>query len=210
MPRIHFLEPFFSLDKKVAFLLLCLLAFLLLFIKISFIENETAAFEFLADRPEGGILQTINALKLLTIPVVYAWKFLVIGFVVWIGCFMFGYRVTYWQAWGVVIIAEYIFLVPELLKIGYYLFLETDPSYYSIRGFYPLSLMNFFDYETLDKRYAYPLRALNLFEPLYWWLLAEGIHFYARKSKKTAWLIVGGSYILLFLAWLLFYIVVYK
>jgi hypothetical protein len=210
VPSDHVPENFFSIDKKMAFLLLCLLAFLLLFIKISFIENETAAFEFLADRPGGGILQTINALKLLTIPVVYAWKFLVIGFVVWMGCFMFGYRVTYWQAWGVVILAEYIFLVPELLKIGYYLFIERDPTYYSIRGFYPFSLMNFFDYETIDKRFAYPLRALNVFEPLYWWLLSEGIHFYARKSRTTARLIVAGSYIPLFILWLLFYMVVYK
>ncbi len=210
MPTNAFLEPFLGIDKKVAFLLLCLLSFMLLYVKISFIENETAAFEFLADQPGGGILQTINALKLLTIPVVYGWKFTVIGFVVWIGCFMFGYRVTYWQAWGVVIMAEFVFLMPEVLKIGYYMFIETDPTYYNIRGFYPLSLMNFFDYETIDKRFAYPLRALNLFEPLYWWLLAEGIHFYARKSKKIAWFIVAGSYILLFIIWLLFYIAVYK
>lgn len=191
-------------------MLLCLLAFLLLFIKISFIENETAAFEFLADRPGGGILHALNALKLLTLPVVYAWKFTVIGFVIWVGCFMFGYRVTYGQAWGVAVMAEYVFLVPEVLKIGYYLFIETDPSYYSIRGFYPLSLMNFFDYQTIDKRFAYPLRALNLFEPLYWWLLAAGIHFYARKSMRMASFIVAGSYIFIFVLWLLFYIAVYK
>lgn len=207
---MSFFAPFSNMDKRTAFVLLCLLSFLLLFIKISFIENETAAFEFLADRPGGGILQALNALKLLTIPLVYAWKFTVIGFVVWIGCFMFGYRVTYWQAWGVVLRAEFVFLIPEALKVGYYLFFETDPTYYSIRGFYPLSLMNFFDYAALDKRYAYPLRALNVFEVLYWWLLAVGIHGYAKKSMRAACYIVAGSYLLLFALWLLFYIAVYK
>jgi hypothetical protein len=203
-------KSLFGADKRLLFVLLCLITLLLLFIKIAFIENETAAFEFLQDRPEGGVLKAINALKYLSVPFVYAWKFTVIAFVIWVGCFMFGYRVTYKQCWGVVIAAEFIFLVPELLKILWFLVIETDPTYNDIRGFYPLSLMHFADYESLDKRFAYPLRALNLFEIGYWILLANGIHFFARKEKKYVWIIVSCSYILIFALWLLFYIVVYK
>ena len=47
----------FDADKKLTLVILCLLSLLLLFIKKSFIEYETAAFEFLQDRPEGMILQ---------------------------------------------------------------------------------------------------------------------------------------------------------
>jgi hypothetical protein len=203
-------KSLFAGDKRLLFLLLCLATLLLLFIKISFIENETAAFEFLQDRPEGMILRIINGLKYLSIPFVYLWKFTVIAFVVWVGCFMFGYRVTYRQCWGVVIGAEYIFLIPEVLKIIWFLTMETDPTYDNIRSFYPLSLMHFVDYEALDKRYAYPLRSLNLFEIGYWALLVSGIHFFARKEKKYVWIIVSCSYIVLFTLWLLFYIIVYK
>ena len=203
-------KSFFSADKRLLFLLLCLGTFLLLYIKIVFIENETAAFEFLQDRPEGTILKVINALKFFTIPFVYLWKFTVIAFVIWVGCFMFGYRVTYTQCWGVVIGAEYIFLIPEVAKILWFMFVFTDPNYHDIRGFYPLSLMHFFDYYTIDKRWAYPLRALNVFEVAYWFLLVEGIHHYARKDKKYVWIIVACSYILIFFLWLLFYVIVYK
>ena len=190
--------------------MLCLATLLLLFVKISFIENETAAFEFLQDRPEGGVLRLINALKYLSIPFVYLWKFTVIAFVIWVGCFMYGYRVTYTQCWGVVIAAEFVFLIPEVLKILWFMAIDTDPTYNDIRAFYPLSLIHFFDYESLSKRWAYPLRALNAFEVLYWFLLVNGIHHYARKQKKTVWLIVACSYILLFVLWLLFYTIVYK
>jgi hypothetical protein len=203
-------KSFFSADKRLLFLLLCLGTFLLLYIKIVFIENETAAFEFLQDRPEGTILKLINALKFFTIPFVYLWKFTVIAFVIWVGCFMFGYRVTYTQCWGVVIGAEYIFLIPEVAKILWFMFIFTDPNYHDIRGFYPLSLMHFFDYYAIDKRWAYPLRALNVFEIAYWFLLVEGIHHYARKDKKYVWIIVACSYILIFFLWLLFYVIVYK
>jgi hypothetical protein len=203
-------KSLFGADKRLLFILLCVATFLILFIKITFIENETAAFEFLQDRPEGMILSAINALKYLSIPFVYLWKFTVIAFVIWVGCFMFGYRVTYVQCWGVVIGAEYILLVPEVLKIVWFMAVDTDPNYDDIRGFYPLSLMYFFDYESIDSRYAYPLRALNAFEVLYWFLLVNGIHYYARKEKKYVWIIVSCSYILIFAFWLLFYIVVYK
>lgn len=206
----HETKSFFAADKRLLFVLLCLLSLLLLYIKITMIENETAAFEFLQDRPEGMILKAISAAKFLSIPFIYLWKFTVIAFVIWIGCFMFGYRVTYGQCWGVVIGAEYIFLVPEVLKILWFMVVETDPTYNDISGFYPLSLIHFVDFDTIDKRWAYPLRALNIFEIMYWFLLVEGIHHYARKDKKYVWIIVGCSYILIFILWLLFYSIVYK
>jgi hypothetical protein len=206
----HETKSFFSADKRLLFLLLCLATLLLLFIKITFIENETAAFEFLQDRPEGMILRLISTLKFLSVPFVYAWKFTVIAFVIWVGCFMFGYRVTYSQCWGVVIAAEYIFLIPEILKIVWFMAVQTDPSLSDISAFYPLSLMHFVDYYSIDKRWAYPLRAISIFEIVYWVLLVEGIQYYAQKDKKYIWIIVSCSYILIFFLWLLFYVIVYK
>jgi hypothetical protein len=203
-------KSFFAADKKLTFLLLVVLTYLVLYIKIVFIENETAAFEFLADRPEGGILQAIAAIRFLSVPLIYLWKFTVIGFIIWVASFMWGYRVTFAQCWGIAIVSEFIFLVPELLKIFWYFFVETDPTYDDIRGFYPLSLMNLFDYAEIDKRYAYPLRALNVFELIYWWLLIRGVDFFARKKKDTAALIVLSSYVIMFFFWLWFYTVVYK
>ena len=206
----HETKSFFSADKRLLFILLCLITLLLLYVKITLIEYETAAFEFLQDRPEGMVLRTISTIKFLSIPFVYLWKFLVIAFVIWVGCFMFGYRVTYTQCWGVVVAAEYIFLIPEILKILWFMFVETDPTYNDISGFYPLSLVQFVDIETLDKRWAYPLRALNVFEIIYWFLLVGGIHHYARKEKRYIWIIVACSYILIFFLWLIFYAIVYK
>ena len=75
-------KSLFAADKRLLFVLLCLATLLLLFVKIAFIENETAAFEFLQDRPEGMVLRAINGLKYLSIPFVYLWKFTVIAFVI--------------------------------------------------------------------------------------------------------------------------------
>lgn len=200
----------FATDKKLTFIILCLLSVLLLYIKKSFIEYETAAFEFLQDRPEGAVLRIISTLQFFSIPLIYLWKFTVIGFVIWVGSFMFGFRITFSQCWSVVMAAEFIFLIPEFLKIGWFMFIETDPSLPEIRAFYPLSMINLIDYTTIEKRYAYPLRALSIFEIFYVLIMVNGVHYYAKRQKQAAWWIVSSSYILIFVIWLIFYMIVYK
>jgi hypothetical protein len=213
MTSEHSQTSIFSSDKKLTFIILCLISVFLLYVKKSFIENETAAFEFLQDRPEGMILRMISALQFFSIPFIYLWKFTVLGFVLWVGCFLFGYRITFSQCWSVVMAAEFIFILPELLKIGWFLFVKTDPTLREVQAFYPLSLMNFFDYTLIDKRYAYPLRAISVFEVLYVLMMVKGVNFYSfrvHKQQNATWWIVSSSYILIFLLWLVFYIVVYK
>jgi hypothetical protein len=200
----------FSTNKIPTFIILCMLTLLLLYIKISFIEQETAAFEFLQDRPEGTVLKIISALQFFSIPLIYLWKFTVIGFVIWVGSFMFGFRITFTQCWSVVMAAEFVFLAPEFLKIIWFMFIETDPTLPQIKAFYPFSLMNLVDYTTIQKQYAYPLKAISIFEIFYVLVLVNGVHYYAKRDKKAAWWIVSTSYILIFLLWLLFYIIVYK
>jgi len=197
------------MKKRQSFLLLCFATLVVLFIKKSMIENETAAFEFLADQPQGSFLYIRSALQYLTIPFIYAWKFSVLGLVIWIGCFLFGYRVTFSQCWGIVIIAEFVFLIPELLKIIWFLFIQSDPNFYDIQSFYPFSLMNFIDYRELPDDYKYPFKALNLFEIVYWYVLALGIKHYGKRGMKPAWTIVLSFYVPLFLLWLVFYVIVY-
>lgn len=200
----------YETDKRLAFLLLCLLTFLLLFTKKTFIESETAVFEFLQDRPEGSFLQIFTTIQYLTIPLVYLWKFTIISFVIWVGCFMFGYKVTYSNCWSIVLISEFIFIIPELIKIIWFMFIDTDPNYNTVLNFYPLAAINLFDVEQLQKRFVYPLKALNLFEVVYWVALVYGVQAFAKKNRTTAVFIVASSYILLFLLWLVFYSIVYN
>ncbi|MFM9839756.1 MAG: hypothetical protein ACKVOQ_15930 [Cyclobacteriaceae bacterium] len=203
----------FDSDKKLTFIVLCLISALLLYVKIAFIEQETAAFEFLQDRPEGTVLKAVSALQFFSIPFIYLWKFTVIGFVLWVGCFLFGYRITYSQCWSAAMVAEFIFIVPEVLKISWFLFVRTDPTIPEIRTLYPLSLMNFFDYQTIPKQFAYPLRALSIFEIFYVLIMVRGVNYFAfkaHKQNKATWWIVSCSYVLIFLLWLGFYVIVYK
>ncbi|MBX2941532.1 MAG: hypothetical protein KF860_04230 [Cyclobacteriaceae bacterium] len=203
-------NSFYETDKRLAFLLLCLLTFLLLYTKKSFIESETAVFEFLQDRPEGSFLQIFTTLQYLTIPLVYMWKFTIISFVIWVGCFMFGYKISYSNCWSIALVSEFVFIIPEFIKIVWFMVIDTDPDYNTVLHFYPLAVINLFDVELLQKRFVYPLKALNLFEIIYWMALVYGVHTFAKKKITIAVYIVASSYILLFLLWLAFYSIVYN
>jgi hypothetical protein len=203
-------DEFRAIDKRILFVFLCLITFLLLFIKKSFIESQIAAFEILEQRGQMGFYHLLNALQYFSIPIVYLYKFTVIAFILWIGCFMFGYKVFYAQLWQLAILAEFIFFGAEILKIGWFLFIETDPDIWDVRAFYPFSLMNLFDYRQVPDAWHYPLKALNLFEIFYWVILVYGIQYLSRKRFDISTYIVLTSYVFWFLLWLIFFVLIYK
>jgi len=203
-------DEFQAIDKRIFFIFLCLITFLLLFIKKSFIESQIAAFEILEQRGQMGFYHLLNALQYFSIPIIYLYKFTVIAFILWIGCFMFGYKVFYSKLWQLAMLVEFIFFGAEILKIGWFLFIETDPDIWDIRAFYPLSLMNLFDFRQVADAWHYPLKALNLFELFYWIILVYGIQYLSRKRFDISLYIVLTSYVLWFLLWLIFFVLIYK
>jgi hypothetical protein len=209
--------PFVSIVKDLLevkgiyfFLLLCLLTFLLLFIKKTFVEYEITAFQILDERGEMGMFKIISGLQYLSIPIIYLVKFTFIAFFIWVGCFTFGYRITYAGCWQIAMVSEIIFIVPELIKIFWFMAIETDPNYFDVRAFYPLSMMNLFDYSNVADKWHYPLKSLNLFEVIYWFFVIAGIYIKSNKEYLQSVVIGIFGYILPFIFWLGYYTLVYK
>ena len=194
----------------VYFIFICLATFFVLFLKKNMVEAEIVAFEVLAQEGQMGFIQAVNTLQYLTIPLYYGWVFTITGFVIWVGSFMFGYRITYSECWKIVMIASTVFLFAELIKIIHFLGIQEDITLEQIRAYYPLSLMSMLDYTTVPDRYWYPFKALNLFEVLFWIVLVNGVHVAANKRFNIAIYIVSFSYIFLFFMWLGFYTMIYK
>jgi len=197
-------------NKWLLFILLCVITFLLLMVKKSFLESGTAAFEVLEMQGEAGILKMISALQYLTIPVVYLWKFMIIALLLWVGCFLFGYNVSYGRCFQAALVAEFIFLLPEIYKILHFLFLPEDSTLYEINIYYPFSAILLTEARSIDQKWIYPLKALNIFEVFYWVILTYLMHQTARKSIRIISAVVLLFYILPFLGWLLYYAGIYK
>ena len=149
-------------------------------------------------------------IQYLSVPFFIAWRITFSAFLLWVGCFMFGYRITFAALWRWVMFSELVFIVPEFLKLFWLMLSGDDHDYQDIVAFYPLSLINLVDYTAVDPMFHYPLKALNIFELLYWYVLMIGVYFLSNKKWATSVLIVGSSYIFFFLLWLVYYLMVYR
>jgi len=207
--RKVFLDEWFNFNAIGMYAIISLAYIALLFVKRVFIIDSIAAFEVLNERGDIWVFDIIYSIQYLSVPIFLAWKWTWTTLVLWIGCFMFGYRVHFNQLWKIVMMAELFFFLPEILKVIWFSLFAADPDYNDYLAFYPFSLINFFDYTQLDPKWLYPLKAINLFEFIYWPLLVFGIYFVSGKKLKISTYIVLSSYTFFFFVWLGFYLLVY-
>ena len=203
------MSTWYNFNVPVFFVLLCFLYIALLLLKRWFIIDSIAAFEILQERGEFWVVDLLLGLEYLSVPFFLIWKFLFTTFLLWIGCFMFGYRLTFAMLWKWVMFAELIFLLPEALKVVWFTTWAPEPDFNEYRAFYPLSLMNFFDFRELPGRWHYPFKTLNVFEALYTFSLIAGVFVLSGKKYSISTYVVLSSYVLGMVCWLAFYLIVY-
>lgn len=90
-----------------------------------------------------------------------------------IGIFIFNDRFEFEKMFEISIKAEFIFIIPAFIKILWFLFIQTSYTLQDLQYFSPLSALSIFDPETLENWQIYPLQLLNLFEVMYWFVLAH-------------------------------------
>jgi hypothetical protein len=197
-------------DKRLFFVILVILFLSIRYVTNDLILQSIPGYEKLEADGSFSIFHIFNALNYIWTPFALLWKFTLISFVIWTGAFAFGYKTSYKNLWQFVLVAELIFVFPELIKLIYFIQPSDSVTYLDVKNFYPLSLLSFVNQESISPKYIYPLQALNLFEVLYVVFLVLGFHSISRRSIKESFVVILFSYVLFFLLWLLFYILVYK
>lgn len=197
-------------DKRLFFLILVILFLLIRFVTNDLILQSIPGYEKLEADGSFTIFHIFNALNYLWTPFALLWKFTLTSFVIWTGAFAFGYKTSYIKLWQFVLVAELIFVFPELIKLIYFIQPSDSVTYLEVKNFYPLSMLSIVDQETISSKYIYPLQAVNLFEVLYIVLLVLGFHTISRRSIRESVIVISFSYVLFFMLWLLFYIMVYR
>lgn len=203
-------EEIINFDKRIFFIFL-----VALFLSIRYLTNELIlqsipGFKTLEKEDSLTYFHIFNAFNYLWTPVGLIWKFTLTAFTLWIGGFVAGFKLPYRDLWKFTMTAEIIFIFPEMIRLLWYLGMEQAQNFQVIENFHPLSLFSLFDAEQVEKKYHYPLSALNLFEAVYMLVLAIGVHTISRRSFTSSLVVTLCSYTLFFLLWLVFYILVYK
>lgn len=129
-------------------------------------------------------------------------KLLVITTVLYTGLNYFDIKARFGKVLRVVAFAEFIFLVPAVVKVWWFYHYVPDASLEQWEDFYFLSAASLNDY--IKPVNLYPLQTFNVFEIAYWFLLAAGISHLTKVEFDRALRVVVSSYVPALFLWIVF------
>ena len=173
------------------FLIVLFAHIFILYFTSYFLEINSKIIDFLAkDYPSSVVQNYIESQKkwwwvsYVTTPVLIGIKVLLVAF-----CLNFVKiisekleNVKFRDILTVVLIAEFVFIIAGFYKFFNFYLIETDYTLETLQTYYPLSLINYKEAISTEKWLAYPLQLLNVFELMYWGVLAWGIWQLADKK----------------------------
>ena len=179
------------MKKLLLFILIILLYSLLTFLDKTYITTDSKIFDFLAkDYPSSVVQNYMESQKkwwwvsYVTTPVLIGIKVLLVAF-----CLNFVKIISekledvqFRDILTVVLIAEFVFVIAGFYKFFNFYLIDTDYTLETLQTYYPLSLINYKEAISTEKWLAYPLQLANVFELMYWGVLAWGIWQLADKK----------------------------
>ena len=177
--------------KNYILFLIFISYFILIFLEKKYIQTDSKIFDFLAkDYPSSVVQNYMESQKkwwwvsYVTTPVLIGIKVLLVAF-----CLNFVKIISekledvkFRDILFVVLIAEFVFVIAGFYKFFNFYLVETDYTLETLQTYYPLSLINFKEAISAEKWLAYPLQLANIFEIMYWGVLAWGIWQLADKK----------------------------
>jgi len=192
-------------DKRLFFILLIGIFLIIRYLTNALILETIPDSERLDAQGDLLFFHIFNTLNYIWTPFALLWKFTVIAFLFWSIGLTIGYKVKFRVLWQFALVAEFIFIFPELLRLLWYMNPTGSVSYLEIQNFEPLSALWLIGPENLEEKFHYPLSVINVFELLYGIAWVLGFHTLSRRSVQESIPVVLLSYFLPLLLWLAFY-----
>ncbi|WP_052353888.1 hypothetical protein [Flectobacillus major] len=135
---------------------------------------------------------------------IYLIKFTLVTLILQTGFFFFDRKVGFSILFKAVMLAEIPFLVVPVIKLFWFLFIQTHYTLNDLQYFFPLSALQLFDVKSLSTWQIYPLQLFNVFELIYWVLLAYWLKKLLNISLNKSMEVVASSYGTGLLLWVVF------
>jgi hypothetical protein len=193
------------------FWVIIIFSLVVVFLSNNFLISEslyynTFAEQLTAEKIDGLIEQTQkwSWLGYVIVPIIYFFKFSLIALILLTGFFFINKTVSFSVLFKAVMLAELPFLFLPLIKLFWFLFVQTNYTFNDLQYFYPLSALQLFDVKSLAIWQIYPLQLLNVFEMVYWGLLAYWLKRLLNITLTKSMEMVIASYGTGLLLWVVF------
>jgi hypothetical protein len=178
-----------GVNKTLYFILLCLSSILLTYAGKTLLISEDLYFQFFGDQLSyERITQIISIQKkwewtsYVFVPFYYVVKIFLVSVCIYTGVIIIAIDISFKKICQMVLLAEAVFLVPGIFKLFWFIFVQTNYTLSDVQMFYPLSVLNFFDPDSLDAWLIYPLQLINIFEVIYLFILAYGFYLATQSN----------------------------
>jgi len=150
------------------------------------------------------ILNTWSTFYYFLIPVILFVKLSGIALFLIAGGLFFNVNLSYKKVFQATILGEFVFLIPQAIFIVWFLLIDKSYNMEELRHFEPFSLLSLVGADSVTEWLIYPLKALNLFEIVYVFVVAYVLKFCFNNSFKEALKVVFPSYFFGLFVWLVF------
>lgn len=137
------------------------------------------------------------------LPLYLLLKIFVVSLTLQTGLLLCNAKLRFGTTFKITLIAEFVFLIPQLIKILWFLFAEKDYTLIDVQQFSPLSALNIFNAKNLSQFLIYPFQTFNVFEIFYWIILAGGIKQAFNTDINHGIKIVFSGYIPGLIIWII-------
>ncbi len=211
IPMQALIEDLRKINKSFLFAYLCLAGMLIAYISSSTLITEELYINQFGEQLTYEQIRSLIDMQYKyqwftypVIPLIYLLKLFVITLILLAGTIFYNIRVGFKKLFQIVLIAEFIFLIPSFMKLVWFLFVKTDYELFDIQTFFPLSVINLINAVDIPQWLLYPLQQLNVFELLYWITLAYGLSVATGEKKRKMLGLVASSYGAGLFVWMLF------
>ncbi len=199
----------FNTNPWIIFVLSSILYMLISFSMNEFIISRDLYYNTYADQLSADRIDKLINIKArwewtdyVFIPVILFCKILVITFSIEIGAILLDYKVRVIKIFHVVIIAEAVIIIAQVIRNISLFFIDFD-TLDEIYNFYPLSVLNLINDRNLDMWLIYPLRLVNVFTGIYFIVLISGLSHVLKKRPLGTLLFTLSTYGLCFSVWIM-------
>ena len=198
------LVSYFNLKRSQLFVFIILGNLILTWLSKSVLINEIVFYnayseQLTYDRArqlyEG--FQNISWVSYILSPLILLIKFSLVSLVLYIGIILnnLQYKVSLGSVFKIVLASDIVFLLASLSKFLWFYLFAGNYNLNDISFFYPLSLINIFKADEIEKIWVYPLQTVNAFHLVYLLLLSYGLTNVCKMAKSDSDKIVLLSYL---------------
>ena len=210
-----FKKSLYKADTRVIFISASLLYILISVIINEFIISSELYYNTYADRLSIDRINKLIHLKdkwewtgYILIPLLLFIKLLIITLSIEIGVILLDYKVGFNQIFRVVLIAELVLIIANIVRNTALFFLDFD-TFDEIYNFYPLSVLNLLNADRVNTWLVYPLKLANIFTVIYFIVLTKGLSVILRKKPAGVLLFTVSTYGLCLLVWTMLIMFIY-